>query len=295
MINIGLCTDENYAMACGVCITSIFENNKNNSICIHLLSEDLKDNSIQKLKGLANRYQQQIEFYNIDSIAFEGLPISDRYRKSIYFRLLYPTLLPESVDRLLYMDCDTIILKDLSQLMNTDLNGYVCGVVEDHFSDDIRNRNRIEQYDDIFNTGVLLMNLKLWRDEDITRKCIQFIHDHSEKCLFPDQDALNIILHHKVLWLDSIYNYQEGFFYKKGELMLHKSKWHKVDRSIDDIVILHYSFTIKPWHKECQHIHKSQFLHYKNISPWKSYPIKFWNNKFLSVCRYYYELFLNSR
>ena len=77
--------------------------------------------------------------------------------------------------------------------------------------------------------------------------------------------------------------------------MLHKSKWHKVDRSIDDIVILHYSFTIKPWHKECQHIHKSQFLHYKNISPWKSYPIKFWNNKFLSVCRYYYELFLNSR
>ena len=103
MINIGLCTDENYAMACGVCITSIFENNKNNSICIHLLSEDLKANSIQKFKELASRYQQQIEFYNIDSTAFDGSPISDRYRKLIYFRLLYPTLLPESIDHLLYI------------------------------------------------------------------------------------------------------------------------------------------------------------------------------------------------
>lgn len=292
MINIGLCTDDNYAMPCGVCITSIFESNKSNSICIHLICENLSKMTVTKIESLVKKYNQQIKFYHIDSSVFDHLPISNRYKKSIYFRLLFPTLLSNDITSLLYLDCDIIVLKDLSQLASTPLSYYACGVVEDQFSDDIRNKNRINKYDDLFNTGVLLMNLEVWRKENITSKCIQFMTDNPDKCLYPDQDALNVVLNNNVLWLDSIYNYQEALFCNKSELMLHKDKWHKVDRDIKDIAILHYSFSIKPWHTECAHPYKTIFLHYKYISPWKSAPIVFWNNSFVSKCRYYYERFI---
>lgn len=294
MIHIGLCTDENYAMPCGICITSIFENNKNHSICIHLVCENLESKTLDKILSLAEKYGQEIKIYPIDSSLFMNLPISDRYKVSIYFRLLFPSLLPADVSRILYLDCDIIILKDLSKLMDIPLYDYACGVVEDQFSDDVRNKNRINKYDDYFNTGVLLFNLDVWRKQDLATKCIQFMSDHPELSIYPDQDALNVVLNNNVLWLDSIYNFQEGLFCKKGELLLHKDKWDKVDRSINDIVILHYSFSIKPWHKECNHPFKELFLHYKKMSPWKSYPIAFWNKNFVSKCRYYYEK-LNKR
>ena len=291
IINIGLCTDEHYAMPCGICITSIFENNKNNSVCIHLICENLEEKTSERYMELAKKYKQQIKIYPVDSSMFNDLPISNRYKKSIYFRLLFPSILSTDITTLLYLDSDIIVLKDLSALMQTPLNSSACGVVEDQFSDDIRNKNRINKYDTYFNTGVLLINLEVWRKQDITAKCIQFMHLHPELSVFPDQDALNIVLDNNIVWLDSIYNYQEGLFCEKGELMLHKDKWHKVDRSIEDIAILHYTFSIKPWHKECQHPYKSLFLNFKNKSVWKSTSIEFWNKNFVSKCRYYYERF----
>ena len=199
IINIGLCTDEHYTMPCGICITSIFENNKNNSVCIHLICENLQEKTIKQYMELDKKYNQQIKIYPIDSSMFNDLPISNRYKKSIYFRLLFPSILSMDITTLLYLDSDIIVLKDLSPLMQTPLNDLACGVVEDQFSDDIRNKNRINKYDAYFNTGVLLINLEVWRKQDITTKCIQFMHLHPELSIFPDQDALNIVLNNNIV------------------------------------------------------------------------------------------------
>ena len=176
-IDIGICTDENYAMACGVCITSIFENNKNNLITIHILTDGLSKDSLNKFRILAKLYNQNVNIINIDSTQFNGLPIIGRFKRSIYFRFLFPSILCEDITRLLYIDCDIIILKDLSHLINTNLNDYPCGVIEDQFSDDITIRNRIDQYDDYFNSGVILFDLRIWRKQSLSKKCIQFMHD----------------------------------------------------------------------------------------------------------------------
>ena len=286
-IDIGICTDENYAMACGVCITSIFENNKNNLITIHILTDGLSKDSLNKFRILAKLYNQNVNIINIDSTQFNGLPIIGRFKRSIYFRFLFPSILSEDITRLLYIDCDIIILKDLSHLINTNLNDYPCGVIEDQFSDDITIRNRIDQYDDYFNSGVMLLDLSKWRKQSLSKKCIQFMHDYPEKCFYPDQDTLNIILHNNICWLDSIYNYQQGYFNKNENLLIHKNKWPKINRKLEDIVIMHYTDSIKPWHKECFHPYKSLFIYYKNNSLWKLHPIYFYNNNFISRCQYY--------
>ena len=69
--------------------------------------------------------------------------------------------------------------------------------------------------------------------------------------------------------------------------LLAKNKWPKINRKLEDIVIMHYTDSIKPWHKECFHPYKSLFIYYKNNSLWKLHPIYFYNNNFISRCQYY--------
>lgn len=70
------------------------------------------------------------------------------------------------------------------------------------------------------------MNLEYWRDNNLANKLTEYIYNNADKCIFPDQDALNIVLNNNVLYQEYRYNYQELMLLKKEECFLHKSKWH---------------------------------------------------------------------
>lgn len=269
MIEIGLCTDENYAMPCGICITSILENNKNIPVRIHILTEKLSSGSIQKFRKTASLYNQQIEIHIIDFSIFNHYPTTSQFQKSIYFRFLFPAILPNSINKLLYIDCDTIINNELLTLWNTDLKNYYCGVIEDQGSDDIRIHNRIDLHENYFNSGILLINLDLWRKNMISEQCMQYIQKNPEKCIYPDQDALNVILQKKIYWLHFKYNLQENLFWRKELLFLRKEKWSEIEEAKIKPTIIHFCGFIKPWHKDCKHPLTQIFIYYKKISLWK--------------------------
>ena len=266
-MNIALCTDEKYSFPCGVCVTSILENNKEEGCCIYILTDGLKQETIEKFKQLQNKYKQKIDIITINDKLFDGLKISDRFPKSIYYRFLLPQLLNE--DKIIYLDCDIIVTSSLKELWDTDINNFACAAVEDQMSDDIIIQNRIGLYKDYFNSGVLLINLNYWRREQIADKLIEFIRENPEKCIYPDQDALNYILHDKVKFLEYKYNYQELFFLEKEKIALHKTKWDNLLPNNITPTIIHYTGFIKPWHKGCPHPYKQMFIKFKANSPWK--------------------------
>lgn len=272
-MNIALCTDDKYAFPCGVCITSILENNKDEVCNIYILTEGLAPKSIEKFRNLERAYSQTITIITIDSKDFDELKVSARFPKSIYFRFLLPKLI-KGESKILYLDCDIIVTKKLKELWDTDISNYACGVIEDQRSDDIRVQNNIELYDTYFNSGVLLMNLEYWRGNDITKKLTDFIYNNPGKCEFPDQDALNCVLYKKVLYLDYTYNYQELMLLAPKDSFLHKSKWHKLLGGNETPAIIHYTGGVKPWILTCTHKFKSEFLKYKDISPWKEEKLK---------------------
>ena len=272
-MNIALCTDDKYAFPCGVCITSILENNKNEECNIYILTEGLSESTKAKFKALERTYNQTITILTIDARDFDELKRSNRFPKSIYFRFLLPKLI-KGESKILYLDCDIIVTKELKELWNTDISNYACGVIEDQRSDDIRVQNNIEIYDTYFNSGVLLMNLEYWRENDIAKKLTDFIYNNPEKCEYPDQDALNFVLYKKVHYLDYTYNYQELMLLAPKECFLHKSKWHKLLGCNETPAVIHYTGGVKPWILTCTHKFKSEFLKYKENSPWKKEKLK---------------------
>ncbi len=272
-MNIALCTDDKYAFPCGVCITSILENNKDEVCNIYILTEGLAPKSIENFRKLERAYSQKITIITIDSKDFDELKVSARFPKSIYFRFLLPKLLKKE-EKVLYLDCDIIVTANLKELWDTNIDKYACGVIEDQRGDDIRVLNNLEQDTTYFNSGVILVNLEYWRENNIANRLTEYIYSNAEKCVFPDQDALNIVLRNNVLYLEYKYNYQELMMLKKEECFLHRSKWHMLLEKGELPAIIHYTGWIKPWILTCKHEFKGEFIKYKDISPWKKYKLK---------------------
>lgn len=274
-IHIALCADENYSMYLGVCLTSIFSNNKEDSIKVHILTQGFSKKSKALLDKTAENFGQSLIYYNVDDTLFNGYPITPWFPKSIYFRYLLPQILPTTLEKIIYLDSDIIVLGSLRSLWEENITEFPIGAVEDAWGDLIHMRNRIEVYDGgYFNSGVLLLNLSLWRKYDYFKQLANYIHDNPDKCLYPDQDALNVIFHHSVKWLSFKYNFQMILCEPPNKYYLKKSYENDIKSSFANIIILHYAtYDLKPWYAAAKHPLIFIWRHYKENSLWKNYPL----------------------
>lgn len=271
-MKIALCTDNRYAMPCGVCIASIFENNKREKLEIVILTNGLKETERRNFEILAEKYERRVQIITVKDEMFARLTVSDRFPISIYYRFLLPQIL-NTEDKVLYLDCDIIVNQSLEKLWDVEIGEYACAAVENQSSDDIRNQNRIGIFSTYLNSGVLLMNLNYWRTHHISEKLAQYMGEHLNNW-YPDQDALNAILYEKVLFLPYTYNFQDLWYGNKADLFIHRSKWDDIEKYKNNPVIIHFCNKVKPWHLECVHPLKTIFERYKEKTPWKDYPLK---------------------
>lgn len=267
-----LAADDNYAMPCGVCITSILTNNKSEDIKIAILTTGLNDDNINRFKQTASRFNRGIEIKIIEDSIFQGLQVSDRFPQSIYFRFLIPILFPQEKIAL-YLDCDIVVNGDIKPLFNVDLASYACACVGDQCGDDIRLKNSVPGVKVYFNSGVMLLNLEYWRKHNISKKCIEYISNHGD-LIYPDQEALNNVLIEQVKIIGYEWNFQELLYLCAKELFLSRDKWQTVEQAKLNPVIIHYTRHLKPWHVECEHPLKDLFIDYQKVSGWEDVPIK---------------------
>jgi lipopolysaccharide biosynthesis glycosyltransferase len=146
-------------------------------------------------------------------VELDDLPVSSveefQYvSRAAYLRLLLPRLLPEHVDRLLYLDCDILCSGSRRELFDVDLRGNVLAAVRDAHVEtlsDMDGMPGLAQYPDLdpnapyFNAGVLVIDLPAWREQGVTERCFEYVRRHAAEARFTDQDALNHALYGK--WL----------------------------------------------------------------------------------------------
>ena len=271
-MNFAISLSQYYVMPCLALITSIFENNKKSDCRIYLLTSGLKEDHISRFNRLAGIYNQQITIKQIPKTFYENLPFQKRYSFATYNRFFIADLIDE--EKVIYLDGDTIVRHDLTELWNTPLEGYACAVVEDQRGDDIftHNRNKIET--PYFNAGVQLINLTYWRQNDIGRKMATYLKEHTDSCLYVDQDAANKVLSGKVVYLDFKYNFMEDWFQPTNEWQIHFSKWDRILKDREDPAIVHYCRGLKPWYKECTHPLKPDFVRYATMYDFIGYKEK---------------------
>ena len=271
-MNIALCTDENFSIPALVCITSIFENNKSERCNVYILTDSLCPDVRTKFLKLAKTYEQSIDILLIDKQRFNGLIVNERFPISMYYRFLLPEMLTNE-SRVLYFDCDIIVRHSLSELYDTSLDGKALAAVVAQSCDDIVWTNQLKLNSPYFNSGVLLMNLDYWRQNDSFNKLVSWVANNPDKCMLPDQNALNVIFDGYVEYLDYTYNYQEAWF-SVETTKIHYAKWNTIKEIGRDPIVIHYCEAEKPWFEECKNPFKAEWVKYASMHGIIDYRIK---------------------
>lgn len=279
LINILCATDDKYAPYCGVMLTSLFENNKNNDINVFVfVGGPLRRTNQRRFAKLEKQYRRQINFITIDDTIIRNYPIrtSDRLSRltlATYYRLLTADYLPESIDRVLYLDCDIIVMGDLSSLWNTDLCNKAVFAISDRLVFSVEQpQSRLNYPSDAgyFNAGVLLINLDYWRTNSIRKRSLDYLSTNYDRLLYYDQDVLNAVLWDKSGRLPLDYNFQINFLSKKFlDSVSDSDRGHILRVAEHRPIIIHYISDIKPWSILYYSMPFARvWMRYKKRSPW---------------------------
>jgi len=204
----------------------IFNSPKENLIHFYILSDNIREESKFKILSLKKDFSNfEIEFINVDSDKLDELKSDKILSRAVYSRIYIPDLLP-GVDRIIYLDCDTIVLGDINKLWSVDLEDFMIGAV--NTPDLIFNKFyfrsvlNIDNSYGYFNSGVLLLDLKKMRENKFIDE-IRKIFNHQKEGLFrlSDEQALNQYFYAKwkkldIRWNKSIvFNYKLSFYNKE--------------------------------------------------------------------------------
>ncbi len=258
MIHIVFACDDNYAQHAGVAIVSLREQQRKGlPVHVHVLDGGISPVNLGKLKELKDRHLDiTIHQGNIEEYA--QYLVLEHFSTAMYLRLSVEQILPPEIERIIYCDCDIVFLKPIDELWNTDLGGQWLAAVGDPPNPPNlwRKDLGIDEPGRYFNSGVLLIDLNLWRDHHICQQAKNFITSHWDTIRFPDQDGLNAILYKNWHRLDNRWNTLTFLVDKK---------------KMPDPAIVHYATEFKPWLYRSFDVYQGEYLKYLRLSPWRDY------------------------
>ena len=200
----------------------------------HVLDNGISKKNKAKLRALAKRIGQEISLIDVSgsAIATLGLP-DDRLTVSAFARLLIPELFKHH-ERVMYLDCDMLVLGDLRSAYETDFAGMLAAAVPDYGpgAEELKDLGiPLEEY---FNSGLLVFNIPAWRAAKISETC--FERASAKVFLYHDQSVLNAVCHNRVAFLPEDYN-------------IFVDVPHEIRREerVKDIRVLHFVGRNKPW------------------------------------------------
>ena len=244
-IHISMALDNNFVYPTLVSMTSALENNnkKNNIIIYHLLlSYDFDKKNIKIFDSLKSKYDVKIHYYIIPDI-FKNFRGWSGGTNTIYNKLLIP-LIFHDLERIIFLDSDTLIFKDLYEMYNLPFkDNYILGYpFHDSYKVDKFAKN-ITYY---INGGVLLFNIEKIRNDNKDIELIRFTYENNSQLWFLEQDTINIVFYQKVGLLPlkyGIYMYGNMTTFEKSVQNRIKFKLNKeeVINAIKDPSIVHFS------------------------------------------------------
>lgn len=241
-INIGLAIDKNYFKHFFPLVFSIFSNVKKRKVYLYLIVTDIKNEEINEMKFFVKRLGGNLTLCKWDESLLNGIsiPESSQFTRAIFYRLLFPLIIDDSVKKLIYIDSDVLAVGDIGKLFETELKGKVLAAVCDagmQLRVDLGLNSRTEY----FNSGMLLIDIVQWRNQMVTDRCLSYIRLNHNQIDYPDQDALNFVLKNNWLTIDQIYNLQPEKF---PSIELDEDK---LNEYLQDKILIHFSGFVKPW------------------------------------------------
>lgn len=270
-IEVAVCCDEAYIAYAAVMMRSAIKATPETPIRFHLINCGISEASLERLSGMLDALGGSLATYTPDARLYEGLP-THRYGSAVYQRINLPEYIHAGVDRIIYIDADTMVLQSLATLWHLDLEGHSTAAVENLSPKACRDIGVDRTA--YFNSGLLIMDLVAWRKRQLHRQVTGYAREHASTLQFVDQCSLNAVLRDDWVRLPLKWNvqsdiykvvqkYHEGCTYSRAEMndaMIHPA-------------IIHFTGKKKPWKRYCFHPFKTYYRKLLNQTPWAGQPL----------------------
>lgn len=274
-INLAVCLDNNYVLPTTVLLNSIGYNKGDEDIDVYAISEHpLSEKTIKVMTEECSKYGMNIFFvdYNIsERDELKNVKIGRHWTLAAFLKLYIAMIVPESVEKILYLDGDMIVRHSLMELWNEDISDYTMAGVMDanQFGTGVMQTCYYDckKYYYI-NTGTLLLNVKKIREHNIISKFDKFLLDHGQTLGYVDQDVFNNVLFDQKKILPTKFNAQY-YSYFKPEYRVTPNEEDNISEMLKDPVIAHFTEKVKPWFACCAHPLLSDFDKYLKMSSFK--------------------------
>ena len=261
-------TDDNYLQHCCAMLCSLFENNRHMTFHVHLLTHGLVQENISFLNELCHRYNNEFTIYDVDESKLEGVKFREKrpLSKAAYYRILLPEILSEEIDKVLYLDCDIIVLGNVKELYDLELSNLALAACQDAspYTNLHRRQLGLDLKGKAFCSGLMVINLDYWRITGAEEKLIEYSKREREMVYLHDQDSLNYVFK----------NYWYALPYKWGISPLSTAVLDKSQKRFDYFEYIfkpgaiHYASPAKPW-LDVWTPHRKFYLKYLYLSGFK--------------------------
>ncbi len=258
--------DNRYVRHMCVTILSILDKNPNKIIAFHVITCELSKENREYISSLLSEDHVSVKFYDVDINTLRNFSVgkftgNPNISYAAYLRLFIPDLLPQDIGKVLYLDCDIVVVNSLTELWHKDINQYCLAATDDYGNAQECGARRmgLETGFTYFNSGVMLINLQKLREMNFMKKVQDYLVTDGYRILMHDQDILNGLLYKQRLPLEERWNMMRN------------------TDNTTDYSIIHYA-GLKPWYIECPHPLKHIYYHYLAMTKWANEkPVHFYS------------------
>ena len=257
--NFAFGVDKNFVPPMGIMLTSLAENNPKYNFRIHAFINSIFDEDIKKLRAfIADTPNIELDLYRVDDAAFDHLFVDRGYTAAVYDRILMAQILYPEVEKIVYIDADTLCVGDVSEIATLDFEGNVLMAVPDSGDWLVEHKPNIglAQNDCYYNSGFLYVDLRRWNEFGLSEKMMALLHER--RLPMQDQDAINLLARHITKPLPKRFN----------QFVLLKEEPSEVPT---DTIFIHFAGRVKPWQPWCDHPQRAIYDEYRNRSLWREY------------------------
>ncbi len=244
--------DGNYALQAKVLLLSLVRT-QTNSTHLVVLGNGWSAKENARLEALQSDLVT-VEIRSVDSEQFSQIRLQNKFPLATAYNVLAPQYLLEQSGRALYVDADVVVMEDLSDLWIRPMTHAVGAVLDAHIgwvaSPSMWRPWREENMDPMspyLNTGVMLVDLDKWRDQNLTTRIIEVLERYDLPCV--DQDAINIVLRGEFELLQPRYNLMPYHYLRTFRYIDAVESDIEIGIAITRPAIVHFhrSFLGKPW------------------------------------------------
>lgn len=281
-MNVFYFTSDLFASVAATSIVSLLENNKAvKEINFYIVDDGITSENKEKLTAMIISYGRYVHYIVApDPSELFDFPFKSRYQMGhSYVRMAIATLLPETVERVIALDSDTLVVGNLSELWKLDMGENILAGVADCMNLDAYSRKFGLSGEEFYcNAGVFLIDLKKWREQKIEEKIKNVIREKNGNVFFFEQTLMNYSCKGKICKLHPKYNCYTLFFAFDYKNLI---RWRKptifyteaeVSEAKAKPIIIHFTRNFymlsRPWVKGCDHPMSAKYKKYKELTAW---------------------------